>query len=82
VTNFSKDQLDKIRALLEKAGVKPECLVCRRGTADSSDSKKWAGTPRERPVARRDRRGESQRACSLRAIAADSSECTHSRRSD
>jgi hypothetical protein len=32
VTNFSKDQLDKIRALLEKVGVKPECLVCQRGT--------------------------------------------------
>jgi hypothetical protein len=32
VTNFSKDQLDKIRALLEKAGVKPGCPVCQRGT--------------------------------------------------
>jgi len=32
VTNFSKDQLDKIRALLEKVGVKPECPACRRGT--------------------------------------------------
>jgi hypothetical protein len=31
VTNFSKDQLDKIRAMLEKLGVKPECPVCQRG---------------------------------------------------
>jgi hypothetical protein len=31
VTNFSKDQLDKIRTLLEKVGVKPECPACRRG---------------------------------------------------
>jgi hypothetical protein len=31
VTNFSKDQLDKIRALLEKVGVKPECPVCKHG---------------------------------------------------
>jgi len=31
VTNFSKDQLDKIRTLLETAGVKPECPACRRG---------------------------------------------------
>ena len=31
MTNFSKDQLDKIRALLEKVGVKPECPACRRG---------------------------------------------------
>jgi hypothetical protein len=31
VTNFSKDQLDKIRALLEKVGVKPECPACKRG---------------------------------------------------
>jgi hypothetical protein len=32
VTNFSKDQLDKIRALLEKSGVKPGCPACQRGT--------------------------------------------------
>jgi len=32
VTNFSKDQLDKIRALLEKSGVKPKCPVCQKGT--------------------------------------------------
>jgi hypothetical protein len=31
VTNFSKDQLDKIRALLEKVGVKPECPACKKG---------------------------------------------------
>jgi hypothetical protein len=31
VTNFSKDQLDKIRALLEKVGVKPECPACKHG---------------------------------------------------
>jgi hypothetical protein len=31
VTNFSKDQLDKIRALLERVGVKPECPACQRG---------------------------------------------------
>jgi hypothetical protein len=31
VTNFSKDQLDKIRAHLEKVGVKPECPACRHG---------------------------------------------------
>ena len=31
MTNFSKDQLDKIRAMLEKAGVKPECPACRKG---------------------------------------------------
>jgi hypothetical protein len=31
VANFSKDQLDKIRALLEKVGVKPECPACKRG---------------------------------------------------
>lgn len=31
MTNFSKDQLDKIRALLEKAGVKPECPTCKKG---------------------------------------------------
>jgi hypothetical protein len=32
VTNFSKDQLDKIRAQLEKVGVNPECPACRKGT--------------------------------------------------
>jgi hypothetical protein len=32
VTNFSKNQLDKIRALLEKVGVKAACPVCRQGT--------------------------------------------------
>jgi hypothetical protein len=31
VTNFSKDQLDKIRALLERADVKPECPACKQG---------------------------------------------------
>jgi hypothetical protein len=31
VTNFSKDQLDKIRALLERVGVKPECPACQHG---------------------------------------------------
>jgi len=31
VSNFSKEQLDKIRALLEKAGVKPECPACKQG---------------------------------------------------
>ena len=32
MTNFSKDQLDKIRAQLERVGVKPECPACQRGT--------------------------------------------------
>jgi len=32
VTNFSKDQLDKIRDRLEKSGVKPKCPVCQKGT--------------------------------------------------
>jgi hypothetical protein len=32
VTEFSKDQLDKIRGLLERSGVKPQCLACRHGT--------------------------------------------------
>ena len=31
MANFSKDQLDKTRALLEKAGVKPECPACKQG---------------------------------------------------
>jgi hypothetical protein len=31
VTNFNKDQLDRIRALLEKVGVKPECPTCKKG---------------------------------------------------
>ncbi len=31
MTHFSKDQLDKIRALLEKSGVKPQCPACQRG---------------------------------------------------
>ena len=31
MTNFSKEQLDKIRGLLEKAGVKPECPTCKKG---------------------------------------------------
>jgi hypothetical protein len=31
VANFSKDQLDKVRGLLEKAGVKPECPTCTKG---------------------------------------------------
>jgi hypothetical protein len=32
VTNFSKDQLDKVRTQLEKVGVKPECPACKQGT--------------------------------------------------
>ena len=32
MTNFSKDQLDKVRALLERASVKPECPTCKHGT--------------------------------------------------
>jgi len=32
VTEFSKDQLDKIRDKLERSGVKPKCLACQRGT--------------------------------------------------
>ena len=32
MTNFSKDQLDKIRALLERVGVKPACPACQHGT--------------------------------------------------
>ena len=31
MTNFSKEQLDKIRAFLEKVGVKPECPACKKG---------------------------------------------------
>jgi hypothetical protein len=31
MTNFSKDQLDRIRALLERVGVKPECPACQHG---------------------------------------------------
>jgi hypothetical protein len=31
VTNFSKDQLDKVRAVLEKAGVKSDCPTCKKG---------------------------------------------------
>ena len=31
MTNFSKDQVDKIRGLLERVGVKPECPACQRG---------------------------------------------------
>jgi hypothetical protein len=31
VTNFSKDQLEKIRALLERVGVKPQCPACKQG---------------------------------------------------
>lgn len=31
MTNFSKDQLDKIRAVLEKVGVKPKCPACNKG---------------------------------------------------
>jgi hypothetical protein len=31
MANFSKEQLDKIRTLLEKAGVKPECPACKKG---------------------------------------------------
>jgi hypothetical protein len=31
VTEFSKDQLDKIREILERAGVKPQCPACRHG---------------------------------------------------
>ena len=32
VTEFSKDQLDKLRDKLDGAGVKPKCLACQRGT--------------------------------------------------
>ena len=32
VTEFSKDQLDKIRGILERSGVKPQCPACQRGT--------------------------------------------------
>ena len=31
MTNFSKDQLDKIRALMQRLGVKPECPACHEG---------------------------------------------------
>jgi hypothetical protein len=31
MTNFSTEQLAKIRALLEKVGVKPECPACKKG---------------------------------------------------
>jgi hypothetical protein len=31
MTEFSKDQLDKIREILERAGVKPQCPACRHG---------------------------------------------------
>jgi hypothetical protein len=31
MTNFSKEQLGKIRTLLEKVGVKPECPACKKG---------------------------------------------------
>ena len=31
MTNFSREQLDKIRAFLEKVGVKPECAACKKG---------------------------------------------------
>jgi len=32
VTEFSKDQLDKIREKLDRIGVKPKCHACERGT--------------------------------------------------
>ena len=32
MTEFSKDQLDKIRDKLDRVGVKPKCLACQRGT--------------------------------------------------
>ena len=32
MTEFSKDQLDKIREKLDLVGVKPKCLACPRGT--------------------------------------------------
>ena len=31
VTHFSKDQLEKVRALLERVGVKPNCPACQHG---------------------------------------------------
>ena len=31
MTHFSKDQLDKIRVLFERVGVKPECPACKQG---------------------------------------------------
>ena len=32
MTEFSKDQLDRIRGILERSGVKTQCLACQRGT--------------------------------------------------
>ena len=31
MTEFSKDQLDKIRGILERSGVKPQCPACQHG---------------------------------------------------
>jgi hypothetical protein len=31
MTNFNKEQLHKIRAFLEKVGVKPDCTACKKG---------------------------------------------------
>ena len=31
MANFSKDRLEKIRALMEITGVQPECPACKRG---------------------------------------------------
>ena len=32
MAHFTGEQLDRIRALLEKVGVEPKCPACRRGT--------------------------------------------------
>ena len=32
MTEFSKDQLDKIRGILERSGVKSQCPACQHGT--------------------------------------------------
>ena len=50
MANFSKEQLDKFRALLEKVGVKPECPACKKGTGDRPGTV-W--TPGSGAIARR-----------------------------
>jgi hypothetical protein len=53
VTNFSKNQLEKIRARLGILGVKAECLlantVCSCSTVDSSVSMRWGNCARALP---------------------------------
>ena len=54
MTEFSKDQLDKIREKLERSGVKPKCLACQRGTMVLYRGKTGIseiGQPRESPAA-------------------------------